>query len=451
MGETIASRADVARLFGRAAFGATAADLDKWTGQPYASVVSSLVDVADPALRLPQVDDAARLLHETQKDTVDKNQLWWLKRMAETPYPLEERMTLFLHDHFATAVLPSGFPDAAMVLHQNQTLRLRSLGNFALLCNELTVDPAMLYWLSGQLNRKGRPNENYGREFFELFTLGTIPQLYTEADIREAARALTGWTVDANRNPKFTAATHDTGTKTVLGRTITDMGATEYQEVVAAALNFAPGGRQVAAHYVAYKLVLSFGYEPLTTDLFANPDPLVDAVAAALAPAWDLRAAVRTLLLHDGFRSADATLGRQTIRQPVELAVHAAKALGFAANNSQLVSLCSRMNQKLFQPPNVSGWPVGRSWVSPTTMIARYDLGVVAFNLWNALNKYLRTALPASGDLAGWAARLGLATLSPNTDAALRAYLAAPGTTSEAERQKGVLTLIMSSPDWMVM
>lgn len=451
MGTVDASRADVARLFGRAAFGATAADLSKWEGQPYATVVSSLVDVLDPATRPPQVDDVTRIVQETNKATLDKNQLWWLERMRTTMYPLEERMTLFLHDHFATAVLASGFPDPAMVLHQNQTLRLRSLGNFQTLCNELTIDPAMLYWLSGQLNRKGKPNENYARELFELFTLGTIPQVYGENDIRQAARALTGWSVDANRNAKFTPANHDTTNKSVLGKPIVynaaDKGATEYQQVVAAAL-----GQAVAPRYLAYKLVLSFGYVPTTTDVLINPDAVVADVATALAPpAWDLRAAVRTLLLHDGFRSADATAGRQSFRQPVELAVHAAKALGFGANNAQILTLLGRMSQKPFQPPNVSGWPVGHNWLSTTTMIARYDLGITAYNLWAALNKNLRVVLPASGDLAGWAALLGLAGLTTNTEAALRNYLGSPGTTSEAEKQKGVLALIVSSPDWMVM
>lgn len=454
MGQELASRADVARLFGRTAFGATSADLDRWTDQPYAAVVGFLVDVPDPAVRPPQVDDVARLVHETNKDTVDKDQLWWLKRMATTPYPLEERMTLFLHDHFATSVLANGRPDAAMVLHQNQTLRLRSLGDFHALCNELTVDPAMLHWLSGTLNRSGKPNENYARELFELFTLGTIPQVYTETDIRQAARALTGWTVDANRAAKFNTGTHDKGTKIVLGRTIANLEAAEYQEVVTAALTCKVGGQAVAPLYIAYKLVLSFGYVPDTTDLLTAPDPVVAAVAAALGPAWDLRAAVQAMLMHDGFRSAEGTLGRQTVRQPIELAVHAAKALGYGANQAQLVTLLGRMAQKPFQPPNVSGWQIGKEWFSPTTMIARYDLGITSYNLWAALNQVLRAALPASADRAGWAARMGLAGFSPGTEAAIwgpGGYLSAPGTTAEAERQKGVLALIMSSPDWMVM
>ena len=314
MVEPRASRSDVARLFGRAAFGATAADLDRWAGQPYVAVVDFLVNVPDPATRMPAADDARRILLETSGASLALNQGWWLERMRTTTYPLEERVTLFLHDHFATATTGSGLPDAGMLLRQNQTLRSRSLGNFRTLAGEITIDPAMLHWLSGVSNTRGRPNENYGRELLELFTLGTKPQVYTETDIREAARALTGWTYNAvTRQLAFNANLHDTGSKSVLGRTITNQGALEYLAVVNAAL-----AQPIAARWLAYKLVLNFGYVPDTTDLLTAPDPLVAAVADALGPNWDLRNAVRTLLLADGFRFADAAAGRRSVRQPIE-------------------------------------------------------------------------------------------------------------------------------------
>lgn len=447
MVEPRASRSDVARLFGRAAFGATAADLDRWAGQPYVAVVDFLVNVPDPATRMPAADDARRILLETSGASLALNQGWWLERMRTTTYPLEERVTLFLHDHFATATTGSGLPDAGMLLRQNQTLRSRSLGNFRTLAGEITIDPAMLHWLSGVSNTRGRPNENYGRELLELFTLGTKPQVYTETDIREAARALTGWTYNAvTRQLAFNANLHDTGSKSVLGRTITNQGALEYLAVVNAAL-----AQPIAARWLAYKLVLNFGYVPDTTDLLTAPDPLVAAVADALGPNWDLRNAVRTLLLADGFRFADAAAGRQSVRQPIELAVHAAKALGFSADNTQLLARLGAMSQKPFQPPNVSGWPVGKNWLSPTTMIARYDLGLTAFNLWAGAS-VLATPLPASADLTGWTARLGLAALSPVTASGVNNYLtSAPASVPERERQTGVLALLMSSPDWMVM
>ena len=167
-------------------------------------------------------------------------QRWFLARMATTPSPFLERMTLFWHTHFATGY--TGDVNAGDLMVQNQTIRTNALGDFRQLAYQLTVDPAMLVWLSGNLNRAGAVNENYGRELLELFTMGTKPQLYTETDIRQAAKALTGWTLDSNRKPVFTAARHDHSTKTVLGDTIGGYPSgdarekTEYQLVVDAAL-----------------------------------------------------------------------------------------------------------------------------------------------------------------------------------------------------------------------
>jgi uncharacterized protein (DUF1800 family) len=235
----------------------------------------------------------------------------------------------------------------------------------------------------------------------------------------------------------------------VLGRTITNNGALEYLDVVDAAL-----AQPVAPLWIAYKLVLNFGYVPETTDLLSNPDPLVASVASALAARWSLKDAVAAMFLDDRFRYADASLGRQTVRQPIEMAVHAAKALGFSADNAQLMARLNAMSQKPFEPPNVSGWPIGKSWLSPTTMIARYDLGLTSFNLWAGAS-VLAAPLPASADLPAWTARLGLAGLSAGTESAVLGYLSAAASSvpaaPERERQTGVLALLVSSPDWMVM
>ena len=209
MGEKYASSGDVARLYGRAAFGATAADLDRWTGKLYVDVVDHLLDVP-PLGQRPAVDDALRIALE-RGDTLDggsriiflieQGQQWWLERMRTTPYPLEERMTLFWHDHFATGPTDKGTTLGALIA-QNQLLRKHALGDFRTLCEEITLDPAMLFWLDGAFNSAIAPNENYAREFFELFTLGTIPQIYTENDIRESAKAYTGWSAASVRSSR---------------------------------------------------------------------------------------------------------------------------------------------------------------------------------------------------------------------------------------------------------
>jgi uncharacterized protein (DUF1800 family) len=244
--------------------------------------------------------------------------------------------------------------------------------------------------------------------------------------------------------PVFTPANHDTGPKTILGQTITDKGAAEYKEVVRIALS-----QPVASRYVAYKLVTNFAYVPTTTDLLGACDPLVASVATVLAQSWDLRAAVRAMLLDDRFRFADVAVGRQSVRQPIEIVVHAAKALELNTFDTRLLPVMARMGQKPFQPPNVSGWPTGERWLSPTTTIARYDFGILIAQL--GLSSVGGVRWPAAADLAGWATRLGLADLSPQTTNVLQRYLATSVGASELQRQTGVVAMLLSSPDWTVM
>lgn len=452
MGEHLASRADVSRLFGRAAFGASAAQLDQWQGKPYEAVVDHLLAIPEPASRDLATDDITRIVAEVGHN-LPLAQSWWLGRMQTTRWPLEERMVLFWHDHWATSYTPEG-PSVMLMMKQNQTLRMHALGNFRSMCEAITVDPAMLIWLNGSVNTVERPNENYAREFFELFTLGTIPQIYTEADIRESARALTGWNADALGLVRYNAANHDTGTKTVLGRTIANGGDAEYKAIVDVAL-----AQPIAPKFVAYKLVQNFAYLPPTRDLVADADPLVDEVANALiGSGWSIRAALRALLLSDEFRYAAPSLGRQVVRQPAEIVVHGAKVGGVAADDPALPNAVKAAGQSLLQPPNVGGWPVGAGWLSTTTAIARYDIAVLLAKIRNQTIELLRPALPSSADVltgaARWAAHMGLASLSPTTAEALRSYVAsragAAGVT-EMELQNGILALLMSSPDWEVM
>ena len=491
----VATRQDVSRLFARAAFGATGQDLDTWAGQPYADVVEHLLDI--PALdgRPAAADEPERLLLERAPEgAADPNRVlrmagvsigggddlrtevegagnWWLERMRTTQYPLEERMTLLWHDHFATAYL-APYPDAAMLVRQNQTLRRHALGNFRTLIETMTLDPAMLYWLNGNENQKGKPNENYARELFELFTLGVIPQVYTEQDIREAARALTGWTVTGPLldQATFSSGNHDTRPKTVLGVTFGNLGDQEYKKVIDIAL-----AQQAAPKFVAYKMAINFAYVPSTGDLFQDPDPLVDKVAASLTSSgWNLKEAVRTLLMSDEFRYADPTAGRQIVRQPIDLVVSALKQIGVSANTVNprvplfgppdqtptVIEILRRMGQVPFDPPNVGGWPASKEWLSPVTTLARYDWGVTVYNLYARIaliftNGPTPTAalnpLPASSNLDAWAERFGLAGLSANTTTLIQDYLQARAGVQESEKQAGVLILLASSPEWMVM
>jgi uncharacterized protein (DUF1800 family) len=449
MAEGKATRQDVARLFGRAAFGATAADLDKWTGHLYDEVVGYLVDFKAADARAPAPDDIERLAHEhadnTGTATLQQAQQWWLERMRSTAYPLEERMTLFWHDHFATGPNDKG-TGAGPLVTQNQTLRVNALGNFRTMCEKITLDPAMLFWLDGAFNSGFAPNENYAREFFELFTLGKYPQVYAERDIRQSAKALSGWTCDSfTRLPRFDQGNHAPGTKTVLHRTITDQGNKEYLEIIDVAL-----AQTVSPLFIAYKLVQNFAYVPETRNLLKSPGPLIGKIARTLRKtSWNIREAVRTMLLADEFRHADESKGRQVVRQPIELVVHACKALGMTPKDANALAVLTRMGQTPFVPPNVGGWPFGKNWLSPATFLARYDWGILAYQLYN--KGLIKDPLPPPGDLKAWKAKFGVASFAHNTEAAIGSYLKSRKSAPVAELQTGVLALIMSSPDWMVM
>ena len=440
MSASAATTDEIARLFGRAAFGASPADLDQWTGKPYDQAVSSLVDIPAPAGRKLQADDTRRSAlvqsggQRTDDTTIRLAQRWWLERMRTGAYPLEERMTLFWHGHFATAVrFP--YPDVAMILVQNQTLRANALGNFTQLVRDITIDPAMLEWLDGSDNAIPSPNENYARELMELFTLGKTPQIYSEEDVREAARVLTGWTGNrSSRAVSFDASRHDNGTKTVLGTTIANAGASEYARLIDVAL-----AHPVSARFIATKLVCNFAYAA-TSD-----DPLVGQVASTLTQSgWDLRAAMRTLLSSDEFRAGDAAAQRVLIRQPAEVMVAAAKAFGVSLDDDDVALQIRAMGQRLFMPPNVGGFPSGVGWLSPSTIVGRYG--------WAAtVAGKAGTNVPPSSDVAGWARRVGLGALSAETTAALHKYAADNPKLPESAQQTGVLTLLLTSPEWMAL
>jgi uncharacterized protein (DUF1800 family) len=346
-------------------------------------------------------------------------------------------MTLLWHGHFATGVRYP--PTIAQMLKQNETLRQHALGDFHDLVAAVTVDDAMLLWLNGNQNATPHPNENYAREFFELFTLGQQPQVYTERDVREAARAFTGWIVSAT-GPEFVPARHDAKTKRILGRTVSDGGANEYRTLVDIAL-----AQPVASRFIAWKLVANLAYLP------GLNDPLVRKVAATLARSWSVKDALRTLMLADEFRYGAGA--RQLIRTPVEAYVHASKSLGVRWDDNQVVVQVERMGHSLFDPVDVSGWPLGREWITAATALARYDAAIALYAKTATLGARV-TALepfPASpGDVAAWARLLGVPAFSKNTANAVGAYLRRAGKAPGDQLDAGVLAILLSSPEWVV-
>ena len=205
----------IAHLLRRAGFGATEAELAQYVALGFDGALDRL-------LNPEQVDDSAadQLLDPLTTDLGDPKKIeaakfWWLSRMLYTRRPLQEKMTLFWHDHFATANSKVG--NAVLMQAQMQLFRENGLGNFETLLQKVTRDPAMLIWLDNRQNRKAAPNENYAREVQQLFTVGIGN--YTEQDIHEAARAFTGHTLDKSLSYTFNTGQHDTGDKTFQGQT----------------------------------------------------------------------------------------------------------------------------------------------------------------------------------------------------------------------------------------
>jgi uncharacterized protein (DUF1800 family) len=261
-------------------------------------------------------------------------------------------MGLFWHTHFATG--SSKVRRAALMLQQIQLFREHALGNFEMLLRAVTRDPAMLIWLDNDDNRIGQPNENYAREVMELFTVGIGN--YNDRDVKEAARAFTGYGTDRAGQFAFDATQHDYGPKTFLGVT-KDWDADD----VLAALARHPA----TARFLSAKLFRFFVHD--------NPDPsAINRLAATyINSGFDMRAVVGDLVSGPEFLSAEAFRG--LVKQPADLVVGSLKALNVQNIGADLPEITRRMGQDLLNPPDVSGWKGGDDWINATTMIERFN------------------------------------------------------------------------------
>jgi uncharacterized protein (DUF1800 family) len=286
---------------------------------------------------------------------------WWLYTILNTPHPLQEKLTLFWHNHFATSFAKVQRP--MLMCRQNALLRRHALGKLRPFVLEISRDPAMLYWLDSNSNVKGRPNENYARELMELFTLGVGN--YSETDVREAARAFTGWTANGDVY-EFDETLHDDGSKTVLAQ----KGKWNGDDIVRICLE-----QPVAARFVVRKL-----YRYFISENTVPSDDLIEPLASVFRKSdYDIAALMRTMLSSRHFFSEHAY--RQRIKDPVEFAVGAVRALWDVTPNDtrvavepgNLVASLESMGQDLFAPPNVKGWPGAQSWLNTATVLARHN------------------------------------------------------------------------------
>jgi uncharacterized protein (DUF1800 family) len=353
----------LAHLYRRAGFGATANELRIASERGVDATLNALIDYKpeddDVELKLALLNPPLDLSKERDL------QIWWLFRMLNTRLPLQEKLTLFWHNHFATQ--NSKVADAGLMLKQNQTLRQGAMGNFRLLLLEISRDPAMLIFLDGNLNRKGNPNENFARELMELFTTGIGH--YTERDVQEAARAFTGWQFLKDRSTGATTfyrndREHDTGFKTVLGKTGNLDGTDVIDTLVA---------MPATARYLATKLFKWFVHDNPT------PEQIEPIAQAYLKSNYEIKPMVRALFTSPLFFSDDAYLAK--VKSPVEYAIGALKQIAPEASVVNLPADLKRMGQELFNPPSVKGWDGGLSWMNSTTMLARMNF---ANNLSNS-------------------------------------------------------------------
>jgi hypothetical protein len=363
---------------------------------------------------------------------------WWAYRMYWGPDPLGERLTLLWHNHFATS--NEKVRDQAAMRRQNEIFRKHGRGPFGELLKAVVHDPALLIWLDAPANRKGKPNENLARELMELFTLGVGN--YTESDVKEAARALTGWQL-ARGEFRDSAPDHDGGDKTVLGRT----GRWTGDDLVCLLLEHPATSRRLAWHLGEWLM----GEKAVGA-------AALDALAAGLrAHDLDVGWAVETVLRSGAFY-AEANLGSRVLG-PVEFLVGVPRALEcFDPPPSSLLlgEWAARLGQDLFYPPNVGGWTGGRDWLTTRAIIGRanYAAALVEGRLWARPVPLDGLALAERhgrgrdlGDVLAFAAEL--LTGAPPDVAWRRRLLAdlGPGARRESDTVRAAIALVVASPE----
>ena len=282
----------------------------------------------------------------------------WLDMLANTNSPLREKMTFFWHDHFATST-----QFAWLMQVQNNTFRKNALGKFGKLLHAVAKDPAMIVFLNNQQNKKDHPNENFAREVMELFTLGE-GNLYTEKDIKEAARAFTGWTVNKKGQFEFVADEHDTGEKEFLGR----KGNFSGEEI----LNILLEEKQTAK-YITTKIYKEFVNEEPDEEI------IIQLADEFYKSGYDISKLMRDIFISEWFYD-EKNIGSR-IASPVELIVRYKKLIGLDFKDQKNMSgLQKILGQVLFFPPNVAGWPGGRTWVDSSTLALRMNMPVRIIN-----------------------------------------------------------------------
>ena len=389
------SNADIslmAHLMRRAGFGATRDELEAALAKGYEATVEELLHPGDPE-DLPQ--DVIRRYHTEQAELrlSDGAAANWMYRMITTKNPLEEKMSLFWHSLFATGYVKLNQANA--LLNQIEMFRKYGLGNYATLLVELSKDPAMIIWLDNNDNHKEAINENYGRELLELFSMGIGN--YSEQDIKECARAFTGWTLGnaeymatrASRDSiwpysrinwhfQYRAYDHDDGEKTFLGET----GNFNGQDIVDIIAK-----QEATARFVSTRMFQYFAADEVNED---GEKVIDEMIKSYFDSGYEMRSVLRTLFNSEYFKSENARWAR--VKGPVELVIGAVRLAGSYREPTPGIEQVARqavyMGQGLLQPPSVEGWHEGIEWVDSGALVERVNF--VAHEFANVQNPGVR-------------------------------------------------------------
>jgi len=475
-----------AHLLNRAGFGGPPAEIENLLKLGPEKAVAHLVDFEkipdetpnpewakfDPdkpakqqAMRQASEEDRRKMQREEQRlqrERMVELRGWWFEKMAKGTRPLQEKLTLFWHGHFATSM--EKVRDPYLLWRQNELFRRLATGNWLELLIEVGKDPAMLIYLDQAQSRKQHPNENFAREVMELFALGEGH--YTEKDITEAARALTGWTLDQSRQKfAYRANLHDEGEKSVFGKT----GNYEGEDVLEMVVT-----KPQSARFITARLWNFFsGQMP--------SEKLNEALASVLRQNGNnFKPVIRAMFLSEEFY--DPGLIRSQVKSPVQWLIGTVRML-----ESELPppiaswALTRNLGQDIFAPPNVKGWDGGLTWITTNNLLARYnqaaalvqgDMSSVGganlapnpdasrmisnrlqrmrpsrVNIEKVLTEKERTDKNAL--VAALEKRLLQSKLKPKQEQALRDYLDSQGELDEGDIL-GAIRLVMSTPEYQV-
>jgi uncharacterized protein (DUF1800 family) len=374
---TAGDRSLVAHLYRRAGFGATRDELDGLVARPYEDIVDDLLHPG----RFPQLDDDILQRYWPTLENADTTHVWaarWFYRMINTARPLEEKMALFWHHVFATAWFKSEHT-ATMAAHI-QMLRERGLGTLRDLLIGLARDPAMIYWLDNCENHRDAPNENFGRELLELFSMGIGS--YDETDVKMAGRAFTGWTFEqppplypyGNYAARFVyrPEDHDDGEKTFLGQT----GRFNGEDIIDIISDQEPTARFIARHLYNFFVADEPQVPAWSVTPPRDPAAIDMLVGAYFESNGDMRAIMRVLLTAEFFKAARY----QRIKSPAELVAGSARLSGdYTLPTPATIALpvsAGAMGQVLLDPPTVEGWHTGKEWIDGGTLTERVNFAV---------------------------------------------------------------------------